>query len=392
MSHRKTKSQKKKLKEKKKNLNRFSKSSLIYNNLFEVLELKENLKTLPVNFIKNSFKINVKLDIIFDDNISSSTQSELSDKIHYLIEKPIDIGENKISFNDFIYLIHMRDLFFFVKKDIDKTNFSNLAKKNIIIIFEKLNEFFKNNREKFSSQIVSSICVLLFEEYNPDKGYYPIFHFPNKKDKRLYFEIKKYEIQSEKIEISDGERVVYPCFGWDNNEFKRVIVKKEILDNYCDLPIYVQEHAIQRLFERLSFLPKGFLYENLCSSIMFPKNSGKDKDSYLLDYNYFGKKLGYLLVYKSKDFAVIRSFKFITMSGTPEYNKLKNKLAINKDDIAYLQLDRPETYLNTDIFTKKNLVEIFKECGVGHLLNFAKKNNEIKYECADELEKYFQLS
>ena len=365
---------------------------MIYNNLFEVLELKENLKTLPVNFIKKICKLNKKLDIVFDDNISLSNQSEILDKIRFLTKDPIVISGKKISFDDFIHLVCLRDLFFLLNIDIKNINFSNLAKNNLIIIFEKIDEFFKIHQNKFIDIMVSGICLVLFEKYNCDKGYYPIFHFPNIKDKKLYVEIKKYEIQPEKIEISDGERVAYPCFGWHHNEFKRIIVKKEILKNYCDLPIYVQEHAIQRLFERLSFLPKGFLYENLCGSVMFPKNSGKDKDSYLLDYNYFGEKLGYLLVYKSKDFAVIRSFKFITMSGTPEYDKLKNKLAINKDDIAYLQLDRPETYMNTDIFKKKSLVEIFKECGVGHLLNFAKKNNEIKYECADELEKYFQLS
>jgi hypothetical protein len=165
------------------------------------------------------------------------------------------------------------------------------------------------------------------------------------------------------------------------------------VNNKVPLQVYVQEHAINRLFERIGIEPKGYIFDCIGRSILLNNIVGKDGPCYLLEFDYYNKKLGYLLLSNEGNFAVIKSFKFLTMSGTPEFYKLKKLLKGSREDFEYLGLDSFNTLVNSDIQSDETLRNIFDECGVGHLFDkdhFQYKHNENLI--AEEIKQYFKLS
>jgi hypothetical protein len=146
------------------------------------------------------------------------------------------------------------------------------------------------------------------------------------------------------------------------------------------------------MIERLGISPLGYMFDCLGRSLSKPILSGNSGPSYLLEFNYYSNKLGYLLISNEGDFAVVRSFKFITMTGTPEFYNLKKALKGSREDFEYLGLDTLETLLNSDISKDTKLREIFESCGLGHLftinhLQFAKPESSV----AEEIKQYFRL-
>jgi hypothetical protein len=103
--------------------------------------------------------------------------------------------------------------------------------------------------------------------------------------------------------------------------------------------------------------------------------------------------MGYLVVRPVEDILLIRSFKFITMSGTPEFYRLKRELGGDRQDFEYLGLDTVDGLINSDLHKDPKLKRIFKNCGLSHLFEFSKnvKFDNPKSLIADEIKKYFQI-
>ena len=125
---------------------------------------------------------------------------------------------------------------------------------------------------------------------------------------------------------------------------------------------------------------------------MMPIFSKKHSDLYLMDFYYGSFKLGYLLVSLEEDAALVRTFKFITMFGTPEYFKLKKHLGGVREDFEYLGMDSLDL-LNSDAFSDPRLKLIFKKCGLGHLFDIKSKVtfNAPTNLIANDIKKYFRI-
>ncbi len=89
-----------------------------------------------------------------------------------------------------------------------------------------------------------------------------------------------------------------------------------------DLDVYVQTHALRRLSERLDCIDPGVLQTHLFDSVDEPHACQQANGSFLIEYRLHGIKAGYLVADIVDAALVIRTFLFITNSGTPEGKKL----------------------------------------------------------------------
>ena len=205
--------------------------------------------------------------------------------------------------------------------------------------------------------------------------------------------IEYFNPKEESVTIEGSSRKAYLCKGYMHKGLKDCILPPNTIDNEKPLPVYIQEHALNRIFERIGIDPRGYLYDCIGRSLLLHNVSATNGPAYLIDFDYYSKKLGYLVVSNEGDFAVVRSFKFLTMTGTPEFYKLKRELKGSREDFEYLGLDTLATFLNSDISNDPTLREIFTDCGLGHLFDIKHFHFEhTENLIADEIKQYFKLS
>lgn len=77
----------------------------------------------------------------------------------------------------------------------------------------------------------------------------------------------------------------------------------------------------------------------------------------------------HLVVQQLPDKVLVKTFLFLTMQGTPEARKLRQRSKLCRPDIEYNRLDKLETYAFTDLRQDADLVRIINECGCGSLLD-----------------------
>lgn len=254
------------------------------------------------------------------------------------------------------------------------------AKKLIFCTWNEISNYYD-----FASK---GLCFTLNVERTPGKKAYQVI------------KISQYNPVTKCFNVENKPRNAHLCFffGLGNiNDFP-VILKENTINNVLPANVYIQDHAINRLYERLKFdkSQKGYLFYNLGLSLVSPEVVGKDGDSYLVsfyaDVHGTRKKLGYLVIGFVEDVALIKSFKFLTMTGTPEHKALKSAFKACRDDLEYFNLDTID-FLNSDIFESPQIRQIFKKCNLSHLFDIKEKLIFEKPEIcvADSIKNYFRL-
>jgi hypothetical protein len=135
------------------------------------------------------------------------------------------------------------------------------------------------------------------------------------------------------------------------------------------LDVYIQAHAVQRLKERLDCMEIRDAYLWLVASFHDLKVHKSKNGAFLLEYNIHGIVLGYLVAEIHEGVLVIMTFLFLTQTGTPEGEKLKELYGLGKLDVSYIALDKLSTYVLNDLCTNKALSEIFQTAGCQYLLD-----------------------
>ena len=151
--------------------------------------------------------------------------------------------------------------------------------------------------------------------------------------------------------------------------------------------VYIQEHAIKRMFERLDGISKVTvnIYMNFC---FLHWSADWYKGSLLIPFHLFDLRVGYFLGdFTTERKIVIRTFYFITYDRTPEGEALRSYTGLQASDKAYLSIDRLSTFLASDINKKSKLAVVFRQAGCGHLLNLSVLRNSV-----DENAKFRSIS
>lgn len=187
--------------------------------------------------------------------------------------------------------------------------------------------------------------------------------------------IKFNEVKPKSVNKGKLKRSVYPVVELFGKQPKNVIIEKGKMENAIPLPLYIQNHALHRLKSRIGNEFVDHLYESIIVSCTEQEFHKASPHTYLLAFRSNDVKLGYFTVTVETNIALIRSFKFITMVGTPEYDKLKKFIPTGSKIWQYLNLDSFDTIIESDIKNNAELYDIFKKCDLEYLFEYSKGNN-----------------
>jgi hypothetical protein len=147
-----------------------------------------------------------------------------------------------------------------------------------------------------------------------------------------------------------------------------------------ELPVYISVHAILRLHQRLplygyEWCLHGILYNSLARPVFFPQ----DVDEYLVEVRMGGLRVGYFVAKILPHAIVIKTFLFLTMTGTPEGQALRDKLGMSRGKVEEYKLDDFFTLIGSDIVHDPLLSKIMNDCGCGHLLSMINSEHRIEW-------------
>ncbi|MFV0378685.1 MAG: hypothetical protein ACK5JD_15440 [Mangrovibacterium sp.] len=188
----------------------------------------------------------------------------------------------------------------------------------------------------------------------------------------LVVKAKEVPVVQFKIEGHSRPGFRLACSGYDRGSEWRS-VNRALFDNvpYTDnleLPVYIQSHVLQRMAERLD-LVKQRHYHLLLSLALRKPNVIRYRHHYLIQFDIWFVKAGYLVAELINDMLLIKTFLFLTAEGTPEGEKLRKLSGLSKVDMQYWNIDRLSTFLGSDLSENPTLKQLFTDAGCGSLFN-----------------------
>lgn len=190
---------------------------------------------------------------------------------------------------------------------------------------------------------------------------------------QLVIKVKHYPPQKEKFLI-DGH--VRPAFriGWTfaSDQFEWLhISPAELgitsLPEDQKIPVYIQSHAIQRIFERIDCIYPNIvifcIYESLRNC-----NATNERGKFIFELKILEVKVGYLVAILTEGKLLIRTFLFLTFNGTPEGKRLENYIGLKMLDTKYLKMDKLSTFMTCKLSENEELRSIFEKAGCLHLV------------------------
>lgn len=165
----------------------------------------------------------------------------------------------------------------------------------------------------------------------------------------------------------------------------------EDMDDSVAMPLYAQQHALNRFEERTSF-PSGYVQAFLTNLFAHGTPRFQFFGGRSLLECYIGKhKVGYFVITPHDGKWIVRTFLFLTNDGTPEGRRLAELTDWQRMDRKHLMVDRMDAFLAYDISGDAGLRKLFVKAGCGSLLRFADEVGPIAGitpESADYIYKY----
>lgn len=187
--------------------------------------------------------------------------------------------------------------------------------------------------------------------------------------------------QTRQVVYKDKRRTCYRV-GITNalDEFEWVNLPGSILkgDHEEYIPVYIQQHAIKRLEERIDMLKVSFIIHMAFESLADFKCKRKVKgEKLLVPISLYKEKLGYFVLTYVDGIFLITTFLFITQSGTPEGDLLDQHSGFKKKDKAFLNIDKLSTFIEYDIPASPELVQLLDEAKLSHLVSLNTRAHHI---------------
>ena len=223
---------------------------------------------------------------------------------------------------------------------------------------------------------------MLLERYSriDDKFIGAAITLPKNQSGRNYVHIalRLYPAEEKRVAVDGKSRRAYRCGAATEDTLEWVSWKSDAVGlegPARKVPVYLQDHALQRLRERVTIeQANGWVDDFVWQSLKSPAFAKGRDGSILVEYRFFNYKLGYFVVEFVDDLAIITTFLFLTMNGTPEGDKLYDLLRVTRSDKTYLGLDQLNTFCISDLKNDSELLAAFEQCGCGHLLRMTKED------------------
>lgn len=191
------------------------------------------------------------------------------------------------------------------------------------------------------------------------------------------FKLKRIKIASRQIKYNNVKRTVYPCYNFINYEpqilkysLSKIGIKAP--SNSEKAVVYILEHTLNRLCERLSSIDVCYLKTYMLISLAFPKFYYESGNHFFIEMVIHEIKVGYFVAEYVDGIIIIRTFLFLTNNGTPEGRRLNSLTGLSKIDKKYLQIDHIAAFFESDIEENEHLRQLFSNAGCGELFKVRK--------------------
>ena len=139
------------------------------------------------------------------------------------------------------------------------------------------------------------------------------------------------------------------------------------------MEVYIQSHAIRRFSERTDGIYNFIAQYNIYLSFVEPKVICDSKNNLLIEYRILDSKAGYFRFDIVGNIIVIRTFLFLTNSGTPEGDLLERNTGLKVLDREYLAIDKLSAFMSSDIGKNEQVNKIFSDAGCQSLFELYEK-------------------
>jgi hypothetical protein len=198
--------------------------------------------------------------------------------------------------------------------------------------------------------------------------------------------------------INNKERPAFKAgYVWEDGELywhkiKASDVGYKGLMHKLELEIFIQTHALNRLYMRLDGINPHFINEHMNLSLLL-NHIINYKGNILIQFKIFGCKAGWFVSEIIDGTLLIKSFLFLTNDGTPEGDKLKETAGLSKVGKQYFHIDTLNNFVNSDIEENTILKKLFLKAGCKSLFKLGSfiKANEKKINTADALLHYMNF-
>lgn len=331
---------------------------------------------------------------------------ELDEEKMVLVE-----GKPPVTYSDYMYVIHPLERL--IK---DTKYFPPLWK-------ERLADFSAGEAERFAEYFhkVDLLCIFFmhFVSDMSHRKYHMKFEDPFPAGKKWHdfrmmqtVTIDEIRLKREKLTFAGGEvrsaiRVVNLTFrqrgdatDYNDSKYEDFNLKPSVLGikgHFAEipLPVYIQQHALSRLSERIGLMGNGLAQQDAIRSLSEGKTARGRNGQLLVEFSTYGKKAGYLAVDVIEGVILVRTFLFLTNNSTPEGQMLEEQLGLKKLDKQYLTIDKLQTLVNSDILRDEEICGLFRKAGCGELLELCEelKTNSIPFEkrSGEEMQLAFKI-
>ncbi len=264
---------------------------------------------------------------------------------------------------------------------IEDGDFKNAAKvrsliSNSALEFEKLfDHIFDELYDKLSPFLINLLNAYWARFYS---FHLDAFHTKDNTGLQFIIRVKQYQAEKQKFSI-DGN--IRPAFriGWTfrDNAFEWLYVLPpqlgiKSLPEDQHIPVYIQSHAIQRIFERLDCIRSNVIISCIYRSVRDCIVT-RDRGKYIFEFRILDVKVGYLSAVLIDGKLVIRTFLFLTFNGTPEGKRLEDFIGLKALDTKYLKMDKLSSFMTGKLKENDELRSIFERADCLHLVELYDK-------------------
>ena len=161
----------------------------------------------------------------------------------------------------------------------------------------------------------------------------------------------------------------FPTAGMEWITLQPSLLKIKNGTSHPPLNVYFQSHTLQRMTERLDCIPTPLAHINAIASFRDAKVFYDNNRNMLIEYRICECKVGYFRVDVVDGLAVVRTFLFLTQSGTPEGQLLWKNTGLQKLDTKYLVMDKLSSFMYSDIGDNNRIRKILQDSGCQGLLD-----------------------
>lgn len=265
---------------------------------------------------------------------------------------------------------------------------SKSDEEQFLVMRQSVHQFIREHLDAVLAKLVPELELVSIKYSRIDRSvYWLVAGFVEVEGVKNVFRVCVHRTDSQMLMITvDGKaRPAYRCGGgFIQDGIRWITWPASCIGNagpqaVSDYKVYVQSHAIEQLHSRMPFTDASAIHDGMVLSLSKPVLVNTSEDNLLIEYRFFKYKFGYFVAQRVTNIVLVRTFLFLTMQGTPEAAKLRQNLRLQRPDIEYLGLDKPASFLLSDLATDPGLAQLFEECGCGHLLRFARPEFREKF-------------